>query len=57
MRFLSASGEEWDIQCSVVQHAMKIQDEKRHAELKSLVEAIGNAVGTRVGEQIGRMFR
>lgn len=48
--FLAQTGTDWDIAVAVVQKAQDLQMERRSAELKMMVEALGNSVGNRVGE-------
>ena len=57
MGFLGNSGPDWDIACAIVTQADELQAERRHAELKSIVEGIGASVGNRVGEQLARLMR
>ena len=57
MAFLDNAGPDWDIACAIVTLADELQAERRHAELKSIVEGIGASVGNRTAEHLARLLR
>jgi len=54
--FLDRGPEDWMITVAVLRRAQQIEAERRTAELKAVVEAIGAHVGNRVAEVISKMF-
>lgn len=52
--FLSLAGDEWEIACTVVQRAQRVQMEQRAEEHKAMTKTLAAAVGVATGNAVGR---